>query len=268
MNPTDKHIRVTLIGAGNVGTQLGYNLKQSGCDIRQVWSAHLANAERLAERLGATATDRTEDLADGSDIYLYAVKDDALQDMAKTVSPTGGIHIHTAGAVSMDIFKGKKERYGVLYPMQTFSKGRRISFADVPIFIEASSAETETDIRTLAKSLSHTVTSCSSEERKVLHLAAVFCCNFPNVLYDIAHSLLRETSIPFETMFPLMSETIEKLRLMTPREAQTGPAVRGDEQAMARHLSLLEGNDNWQDIYRTLSQTIASLHAEGEQIKK
>lgn len=259
-------IRISLIGAGNVATRLGLRLVERGFEIRQVWSARFSNARALAEQLGAQPVDSLTGLSSGSDFYVYAVKDDALPQTVSLVQVQDGIHLHTAGAVGIDVFKDTKPRFGVLYPMQTFSKERNVPFDHLPLFIEASSPDVERSVLSLARRLSDSVHRCDSNQRRVLHLAAVFCCNFPNLLYDIAAQLLSQTSVPFETMLPLMRETIDKLSFLSPREAQTGPAVRGDRHAMARHLELLQGDKDTQDIYRLLSDAISKrkLQSDGQ----
>jgi len=156
----------------------------------------------------------------------------------------------------MDIFAPYTSRYGVFYPLQTFSKDRTVSFDHIPVFIEANNPEDEQLLKQIGNQLSDTVIPLNSEKRKYLHLAAVFACNFTNHLYAQASDILEKQEIPREMLFPLIQETVDKIKQMHPRDAQTGPAVRYDQNIMQNHLNLLKEDMQKEEIYKLLSQSI------------
>ncbi len=256
---------VTIIGSGNVGTNLAmcpiWSDASSGYQVTQIASRTKEHAHALAEKLGARACSYGE-VEDGADFYIYCVKDDALASVIAQVPARTGIHLHTAGSVSMDVFGGKRSQYGVLYPMQTFSKSRMVDWRQVPIFVETSSKEIRQEVLDLANAMSAHVQELDGEGRRTLHLAAVLCCNFMNALCADAADLLREHGIKFEVMLPLIEETVAKLHALSPREAQTGPAVRGDKnvEKMQREKLLksrtLHEPETLEKIYELLSNRI------------
>ena len=156
----------------------------------------------------------------------------------------------------MSVFQGHAAHYGVLYPMQTFSKGKEVDFSEIPVFVEASDALADAVIQRLARSVSGSVYQVSSAQRRYIHLSAVFACNFVNHCYALSADILAEHGVPFSVMLPLIDETARKVHLMEPRQAQTGPAVRYDENVIHRQLQLLDGDDTLQDVYRLMSQSI------------
>ena len=156
----------------------------------------------------------------------------------------------------MDVLKGKAEHYGVLYPMQTFSKTRKVDFRPIPCFLEASDDETLSAIRSIAESISDNVVLADSAQRKKIHLAAVLACNFTNHCYRLAEKVLQEEQIDFNLFLPLINETAKKVNTVSPKLAQTGPAVRWDTNVMNKHLQLLAETPEWQKIYELLSKSI------------
>lgn len=251
-------MKVTLIGAGNLATQLGKSLKKAGVIISQVYSRTEDSARTLGELLEAEWLTDIKALRDEADIYIFSVKDSVLCELISEVCKSRGdkLFLHTAGSMSMSCFEGKALRYGVFYPMQTFSKSKDVDFERVPVFIEGNSIETEDVIRSLANKLSQRVIRLSSADRKYLHLAAVWACNFTNYCYTVASDILGEHGIPFDVMLPLINETTEKIQKISPKEAQTGPAVRGDRNVMSKQLELMNGKEDLQELYKMLSREI------------
>ena len=186
------------------------------------------------------------------------MKDSVIQQLIPSVVKGKGeaLFVHTAGSISMDVWKGYAKNYGVLYPMQTFSKYRKVDFMQVPFFIEANHKEGMTCLNTLAHKLSPKVYEASSEQRKYLHLAAVFACNFTNHMYALCDRLLGEQGLPFEVMLPLIDETARKVHELRPKDAQTGPAVRYDQNVIKHHLGMLAGEPDMQEIYEKISENI------------
>lgn len=248
-------MKIALIGAGNVATCLGPRLKEAGHEITAVYSRTVESARILADRLGATYTTDLKAVP-ASDAAIVMLKDDALKELAPAIagSLNSALLLHTAGSVPMDIWReAGAQKYGVLYPMQTFSKESRIDWSQVPLFIEGSSAQTLNNIRQLALTISPDVTPLSSEGRRKLHLAAVFTCNFSNHMYAIAEQLLKTEGVPFRVMLPLVRETARKVESIKPQDAQTGPAVRGDRKIIQEHLALLKDNPEYAELYRLIS---------------
>lgn len=250
-------MKIILLGSGNVATHLGRALLRTEHKVVQVYSRTMANAQTLASELGCDATDRVHDVRDDADVYLFSVKDDALPLLAREVKHKNGgaVYVHTAGSVRMDVFKDCAQRYGVLYPMQTFSKSRELNFREVPCFVEGNDEQVLSIINSLAQSLSDRVVEMSSEKRKSLHLAAVFACNFTNHCYRLAERVLTDAGIDFSLYLPLIDLTARKVHDMSPRDAQTGPAIRYDESVINRHINMLD-DDMMRQIYSIMSQSI------------
>lgn len=247
-----------MIGAGNVATNLAKSLAKAGLAPVQIWSRTEASAAALAAAVGCSATADWNAVERGADIYIVSVKDDAMQGVIEQLCSRcrHGIFVHTAGTVSMKLFEGKAEHYGVLYPMQTFSKQKEVDFRKVPCFVEASDGYTLNAIMRLAEAVSDNVRELAEADRKWLHVAAVFACNFSNACCSMAAKLLESHGLDFSVMLPLVDETIAKLHSLQPREAQTGPAVRGDTIVMGEHLSMLSDDAQLQDVYRKISAYI------------
>jgi predicted short-subunit dehydrogenase-like oxidoreductase (DUF2520 family) len=223
----------------------------------QVYSRSVASAEILGKKLNVPYTSRLEEIDTCADVYIFALKDSALPVVLKDFPSTAGLWVHTAGSVPMDVFQNSRaKRYGVLYPLQTFSTHRKISFDHIPLFIEANHPEDEQLLEKIAFSLSDKVIRLSSEKRKQLHLAAVFACNFTNHLYATAAQILEEQNLPWEVLLPLIEETAAKVKELHPKEAQTGPAVRYDTNIIDKQLEMLKDDPDKQEIYRMLSQSI------------
>ena len=212
----------------------------------------------LSEKLGAPAFDSLEALPE-ADVYLTMLSDDALTTLAPKIIQVcpDALFLHTAGSVPMDIWKeAGAKRYGVLYTMQTFSKGADIDWPQVPVFVEGCNPDELRIVTVIASGLSGKVTELSSEGRKKLHVAAVFTCNFSNHMYAIAEKLLATEGVPFSVMLPLVRETARKVETLSPATAQTGPAVRGDRKVVNEHLELLKDNPEYAEIYRLISKDI------------
>ena len=253
-------MKIVLLGSGRLATHLGPALCRAGHDILQIYSRTKESAQALATLTDSEPVTDLQQVTRDADAYICAVKDDVLPTLLPTLCKgrEEALFLHTAGSVPMDIFQPYARHYGVLYPMQTFSKERQLDFSEIPVFIEANSAATFSVVESLASSVSHKVTQLSSDDRRYLHLSAVFACNFVNHCYDLAGTLLEEHGIPFDTLLPLIDETARKVHELSPREAQTGPAVRYDQAVITRQSQLLEGLPK--DIYDLLSQSIHTTY--------
>ena len=231
-------------------------------------ATHLLKALLQAGHEVVSVNSRTlEELPLEADVYILSVKDSALQDVIRNAvkGREGQLFVHTAGSMSMDLFKGCCARYGVLYPMQTFSLDREVNFREIPLFIEASDAATLQRIRALADSVSQHVYELSTADRRYLHLAAVFACNFANHCYTLAADVLAQKGLPFDVMLPLIDETARKVHELHPTDAQTGPAVRGDQNVMDAQSALLD--DRLATIYMLMSESIKDEKERYDQLR-
>lgn len=248
-------MKVIFIGTGNLATRLSLEMQRAGLAIEQVFSRTAAGAQLLAGRLGCPWTIDAKAILPDADLYVFALKDSALAEVIGQMKPNKGLWVHTAGSLPMDVFKGKVARYGVLYPLQTFSKERAVDFRKIPFFLETADAGDARWLAQIAGRLTDEVRFLSSEKRESLHLAAVFACNFANHMYGLAGKILKENDIPENLLCALIDETAAKVHAMTPAEAQTGPAVRYDENVMNKHLAML-ADPGMRSLYREISRSI------------
>lgn len=256
-------MKIVLIGAGNLATHLGKALHAAGHDMVQVFSRTMQSAETLASLLDAEPLTDMAQVRDDADVYIFSVKDSALEQLVSQLcGDEKKVLLHTAGSMPMSVFRGKALHYGVLYPMQTFSKQREVDFSIIPCFVEANDEFALKQIEGLVGQITHRVFQLSSEDRKYLHLSAVFACNFANHCYAASQKLLQQHGIPFDVMLPLIDETAAKVHGMTPKEAQTGPAVRYDENVIGKQIQLLENQPYFQKIYDCMSKSIHELESE------
>jgi len=248
---------IVIIGSGNLATRLSLALKDAGNVILQVYSPTEEHAKALAGKIGCEYTTTTDAIRRDAGLYIIAIKDDAIRPTAATLCSrcSDALFVHTAGSVPMDIFKGHATKYGVLYPMQTFSKDREVDFSEIPCFIEASSETALATIRQLAESISDHVVEADSEKRKKLHLAAVLACNLTNHCYRLAERVLEAEQIDFSLYLPIIRETARKVATMSPKDAQTGPMVRYDKGVMEMQMQMLP-DQRTRDIYRLMAESI------------
>ncbi len=250
---------IIFIGAGNLATHLALALQKAGHSVWQIFSRTQASATALTKCLclpAEAAITSLSDLRTNADIYIYALRDEVLADIAAQIHVhPNALHLHTAGSMPLTVFGDDKPNAGVLYPFQTFSKDKDVDFQKIPILIEARTKSQEPRLKVLAQSISPMVYEADAAARGKLHIAGVFACNFVNCLYAIAEEQLANTGLPFEVLLPLIDETAAKVHTLSPRKAQTGPAIRKDESIMQAHLSKLNTPEE-QAIYRLLSQNI------------
>lgn len=251
-----------MIGAGNLATQLAMALHENGIEITQVYSRTLESAKTLADKVGASYTNVAEALQRNADLNIFALSDKALQPMLEQMSLPVGASVHTAGSIPADIFKNYAEDFGVFYPLQTFSKQRKVNFTDIPICIEANGEDLKNELMELGAKISNSLHEINSDQRKQLHLAAVFTCNFANHMYSIGQKLLEEKDVDFSLLQPLIKETAAKVQELAPIDAQTGPAVRFDEEVINKHENALKDLPDFQKLYSFVSESIFKMHSE------
>jgi len=252
-------MRITIIGSGNVATHLAAAFKNAGHIIVQVYSRNLQNASLLAYHVRAEASDSLNNINQETDLFAIAVKDDAIETVTSLLVKHQKLIVHTSGATNLQTLLNLTPNAGVFYPLQTFSKTKEVNFNTVPVCIEGGNEQIASTLNELAYTVTQNVYRISSAERKILHLAAVFACNFPNYLYYLAQQLLADQQLPFDLLRPLILETAEKVQEQFPAAMQTGPAVRNDEKTMDTHLQLLHEKPELQQLYRVLSQGIIKM---------
>ncbi|MBN3034123.1 MAG: DUF2520 domain-containing protein [Bacteroidales bacterium] len=252
---------IVLIGAGNVATRMGIALCQAGHHIIHVHSRSHESSSLLAKRLDCGHGTNISEIPENADLYLVAVADQALNKGFPGLKLNQRLVVHTSGSQPMDILEHYSSVHGVIYPLQTLSRERDIDFRRVPLCIEANTPENLERIKEWARTVSGIIYHVDSRQRAILHLAAVFACNFPNQLFHVAERILERYQLPFEMLRPLIGETAAKVQAMTPFQAQTGPALRQDLQVMEKHIELLRGDAMLQEIYRILSEMITQTHS-------
>jgi predicted short-subunit dehydrogenase-like oxidoreductase (DUF2520 family) len=252
-------MRITIIGSGNVATHLAAAFKNSGHAIMQVYSRDLQNASLLAYHVRAEAIDNVNQINPETDLFVIAIKDDAIEAVASALAKYEKLIVHTSGATDLQALLNHTKKAGVFYPLQTFSKTKEVNFNTVPLCIEGADAQITSQLNELAYTVTQNVYRINSAERKTLHLAAVFACNFPNYLYYLSQQLLAEHQLPFDLLRPLILETAEKVQEHLPEDVQTGPAIRNDEKTMAVHLQQLQEKPELEVLYQLLSQGIIKM---------
>ncbi len=253
-------MKIVLIGAGNLATHLSQEMRRAGMTVTQVYSRTAAHAQQLAQTLRAEWTDVLTAVRTDADLYVFAVKDSALPEVIAALPTNNGLWVHTAGSVPMLVFEGFTTRYGVLYPMQTFSRERAIRLNEVPFFLESATDEDAKILLRTASALSSRVLFLPSDKRKYLHLAAVFACNFTNHMYAQAERILTAEGIPSDVILPLIDETAAKIHALPPAQAQTGPALRNDRAVIDAHLALLD-DPALKALYEQISNSIYAFSA-------
>lgn len=256
-------MRITLIGAGRVATHLAKVL-QLQHQIVQIFSRDLQRAETLADQVNAQAITELQQLDPQTDLVIIAVSDQAISSVIQAITQylPDNLIVHTSGSTDLAILEQKHPRAGVLYPLQTFSFERVVNWSETPLFVEAVQAQDLTLLTDLANSLSQRVYQYSSTQRLTLHLAAVFACNFSNYCYDMAKQVVDAEQVDFSLLYPLILETANKATTNNPKEMQTGPAMRGDQNILNMHRQLLVDSNrtDLQDIYRLMSESILKRH--------
>ncbi|HEA21684.1 MAG TPA: DUF2520 domain-containing protein [Pricia antarctica] len=249
-------IRVSILGTGNVAMHLRQLfLELKDVEVVQIVGRNTKILQSLEERTAITSN--FEDILD-ADIFIIAVNDDAIAKVSQFLKDKKGLVVHTSGSVSMDTLSQCK-RYGVFYPVQTFSKHRKVDFKSVPICVEAQDDRDVLLLETLANKVSDAVYQVNSKQRKALHLGAVFVNNFTNHLFHIGQQICEENELPTAILQPLIQETSAKITNLSPYDAQTGPARRGDFKTIEDHLEQLNGSE-FQDVYATMSASIEKLY--------
>ena len=254
-------MRISLIGAGRVATHLGRVLLKRGHEIVQVYNRNVNHAEALASQISADAVSDITQLNIDIDLAIIAVSDQAISQVIEQLSNVlkDVLIVHTSGSTHLKVLTQHHARSGVFYPLQTFSFEREIAWSETPLFVEASSEQDSQLLNILAGQISQRVYLYSSEQRLSLHLAAVFACNFSNYCYDMAKQVVDAKQVDFSLLYPLILETAKKATAHDPRQVQTGPAMRGDQNILNMHQQMLVDSDreDLQQCYQMMSEQIS-----------
>lgn len=249
-----KKTTISIIGSGNVAWHLAKRLYACNIPLKAIVSRNFDKGKALADSVRAEFVDNIKKTP-ASDIYLLSVKDDAYTSVVSSLPPSHAIYLHTSGSMEMNILNRLSSNYGVLYPFQTFTKGKELDFSQVPLCLEASNLYTKEVLSLLAKEFSEIHHWLDSSQRAHLQLSGVFAANFSNALFVIVKQILENQQMDFSLAIPLIKETVAKLDSLYPEEAQTGPAARNDKNIMEKHLGMLSDND-YRNIYQLLSKII------------
>jgi len=248
-------ISVIVLGTGNVGMHLiNAFLGNSAVELVQVYSRRKSSLKFIENKVDTTTSVSS---LKSADIYIIAISDDAISEFSSQLNLKNKLVVHTSGGSSIKDLKTNGNK-GVFYPLQTFSKEQSIDFKSIPICVEAENNEDLILLKKLANIISNNVFMIDSEQRKHLHIAAVFTNNFVNHLYKIGFDICRENSVPYEVLYPLIQETAQKIMHANPDNVQTGPALRNDKIIIEKHLNLLSGEKN--KIYKLLTDSIQATY--------
>ena len=253
-----RRYKIAIIGSGNLAWHLAPELENAGHPVTQIYSRDFKKASLLEERLYDTEINSTLDFsASDAKVFILCVSDDAIQDVAKEiVLPENAVVVHTSGSRPLqDLDYTASDMLGVLYPLQTFTRGTRVDFSEIPFLITATDDSTGKLLKEIAASLSRKIYPVGDQQRLGVHLAAVFACNFSNYLFSISDDILKEMGFDLEMLRPLIAETLNKSLDIGPKNAQTGPARRGDLETLDMHMQYLEDSE-YQELYRLISEKI------------
>lgn len=254
--------KISFIGSGNVATHLAKAFSKNGIIVHQIYSQTCDNSEVLAWQSNSVYTCNLDELDMNVDLFIFAVKDDVIKELSKFIlqkNPQAKV-VHTSGSVGIDVFDNA-ENTGIFYPLQSFSKTKKIDITAVPFLITSENISFKNELIALAKLLSEKVYEYTDEQRKHLHIAAVFVNNFSNHLFALAQDYCEKHQIDYQLLMPLIHETITKIDTILPKQAQTGPAIRNDHEIIAKHLEILKKeNKKLFNIYKILTDSILKMY--------
>lgn len=246
---------ISIIGSGNTATVLGKLLKENNHTINEITGRNKTAVNNLAELLNAHACVELNKLNKNSEAYIIAVNDDAVAEVSAQLDLNDKIVVHTCGSVSINVLEKASENYGVLYPLQSLRK--ELSYAPaIPFLVDGNNAFARENIFNLASSISNYVTSADDATRLKYHLSAIVVSNFSNHLFALAKGYCDSNNTNFDLLLPLIEETVNRMHYYNPAAMQTGPAARGDEAVIQKHLMLLNHFPQLQNLYEVISESI------------
>ena len=248
-------MKIVIIGSGNVATVLARLCQKNNHQVIQVMSRHTENAKILADELGCSYTNYDGITDMSADIYIVAISDGVLFDLNKSFSLSNKLIVHTAGSVSKDVLQNISTNYGILYPFQSLRKEIQ-TIPEIPFIIDGNTNDTVTLIEDFAKTLSPLVKRLAEEDRFKLHVSGVFVNNFTNHLYAVAEDFCIKENLDFKLLFPLIQSTAQRIKEISPKDIQTGPAHRNDVFTLDKHLRLLSAHPKLKYLYLKLTDSI------------
>lgn len=257
-----KALNIVIIGVGNVAYHIAESFQSnSNVKLLQVFNhRNSKEAKQFSKQFQCDLITNYKSINQKADIYIIAVKDDVIVEVAKQLKPLKlkGLIVHTSGSVEMNVLKNTSPKIGVYYPLQTFYKTASIDWRVTPLLIEAHTKSALNTLKQLASAVSKTVKMVDSKNRLKIHLAAVFACNFTNAMYVSAYELIENNLSKKDTelLLPIMQHSFQKLQIVHPKKAQTGPAMRNDKLVMKKHLQLLKQDKQLSHVYAVLSDLI------------
>jgi predicted short-subunit dehydrogenase-like oxidoreductase (DUF2520 family) len=259
-----KPLNIVIVGTGNVATHIGHSFQSiDHVNLIQVFNhRNSRESKQFSKQFHCDLVSNYSSINTQADIYIIAVKDDAIAEVVKNIMPLKlrGIVVHTSGSVDMFVLINASQNIGVYYPLQTFFKGANIDWQTTPVLIEGNSKSIETKLKKIANLVSKKVKVVDSKTRLQIHLAAVFACNFTNAMYVSAYEIIENSLSEKDTdlLLPIMQHSFQKLQKVHPVKAQTGPAMRDDKLVMKKHLDLIKNNKQLTQVYKTLSDLIST----------
>ena len=258
-------MNIAILGAGNVAWHISKAFIKAGHPVKQVWSKTPDKAVDIALEIGANSIADLSSLGDNIDLVVLAVSDDAIENVAAQLAlKSNQVLVHISGSTSISALASYANNYGVIYPLQTFSKNAEVDFLKVPVCVEGNSDEISGLLFSLAKDLSESAQLVNSEQRILLHISAVFASNFTNHFYTIAQDILAESGLSFAMIRPLIEATANKALQGSPFELQTGPARRNDQLTIEKHSMLLSNKPEWKALYEMVSQNIVKMYDQNQ----
>ena len=254
----NKRYKIVIIGSGNVAEHLirAFELSNNS-EVVQIYSRNNVTGNELSLKFNIEFSNSLDQIKI-ADLYIIAVSDSSIAEVSDSLLFSNKLVAHTSGATGLCLLNNKN-RQAVFYPLQSFTKGKEIDFSNIPICIESKNNEDCNTLISIAKSISNTVNKVSSEQRQYLHASAVFVNNFTNHMFYIGKEIAEHNNIDFNLLKPLIKETVDKLQYKSPKEAQTGPAIRGDKTTMAKHLDLII-DETHKEIYKLVAESIFKTH--------
>jgi predicted short-subunit dehydrogenase-like oxidoreductase (DUF2520 family) len=258
--------KIALIGAGKLATNFAFTLKKKGFTILQVYNRSREPGMKLAKKVSSSYIDDLCQLTGKADLYALAVSDSALQEISDKIHLENQVIIHFSGTADIHLLKGSSSNYGVLYPPQTFTLRQSGGFFNVPLCIEANNSDSEEKLSAFATTISDKIFRVSSNQRKTIHLSAIFASNFTNFMYSIAEDLLAIKNLPMSILEPLIEKTMANAMHKDIFSLQTGPAIREDIEMIKTHLDALSERPEFREIYRVISESIITYKHKNDKL--
>ena len=253
-------MKVVIVGSGNVATVLGKVIHNAGYQIVQVLSRNENHAKELAQKFNCSSGSFKSTEYKDADIYILAITDTALYHLDQYVHLGNKLVVHTAGSVSKEVLKNVSSRYGIIYPLQSLTKINGDDVPEIPLLVDGNNDDTKKYIQEFCKIFSENITLADDEERLKFHVAAVLVNNFTNHMFAMAEEFCNKENIDFEKLYPLIDETVYRIKFHSPQSVQTGPAIREDIYTLGKHLQILSAHSDLKYLYLKLSESILKHH--------